>query len=151
MIVNFSLSMSGAKDIPVNSMTVHDSVSSLFTIECVFSCDPTKVNLDAVLGEEASIKVSMGNDKRNFSGVVENVSQSAIDHYKLNDVRTMVYKVTIRPRLWLLANTNNYKVFQKQSTMDIVQKILQEHKVKIKDSTQKSGKAKILLSTDWTD
>ena len=73
-----------------------------------------KVDLIALLGSSATIKVTHGSDSRYFNGIVAAAAYGGLiggaHHYRLE----------LRPWIWLLSRTQNCCIFQKKSVWDII-------------------------------
>lgn len=79
---------------------------------------------EQLLGKGLTVTVPLAGQKaRHIHGLVTQAAyREAIDHHT-------AYRVTIRPRLWLLTLTQNCRVFQNRSVLDVVREILLEQNI----------------------
>jgi type VI secretion system secreted protein VgrG len=78
------------------------------------------VKMESLLGQHASVRIRVASSERFFDGIVCSFSHSgAAGRYAL-------YRMTLWPWLWLLSTNQDCRVFQDESTVDIVKKIIGE-------------------------
>ena len=107
--------------------TVKESVSGLFSIHLRFMSPRTDIDFDALIGRDASFQVTRGTgvgEPRFWKGVASNIEQIDVEE-TVKGLST--YQATIVPRLWLLTQRRNYRMFQQKSEPQIVEKILFQH------------------------
>ena len=65
---------------------------------------------------------------RYFCGVIARITQTQV--HLLEDGGFLYgYEIIIRPKLWLLTLSTSYKIFQNQTTAQIIQTILDDHRI----------------------
>lgn len=110
-ISDFSL---GKDTFLATNLEGHERVSGLFS----YKVDVLSENLDispaAVIGKPGGVVVH-DEHQREFNGVV---THFRVGEVKLNNLRH--YQITLQPWLWFLSQTNNHRIFQDQTTKDIV-------------------------------
>ena len=106
----------------LRAFSLQDQMSRLFRIEADLSSEDGKVDFDAVLGHEVTIRLNIGqNQKRFFHGFVSRFVQVP------NEGRYAHYRATIVPWLWLLTRTSDCRIFQNKSTPDIIEDVFKRH------------------------
>jgi type VI secretion system secreted protein VgrG len=82
---------------------------------------------DKLLGKGLTVTLPLAGQKvRHIHGLVTQAAyRESIDHHT-------AYRVTIRPRLWLLTLTHNCRVFQNKSVLKVVEEILLEQNVAVR-------------------
>ncbi|NUO53062.1 MAG: type VI secretion system tip protein VgrG [Polyangiaceae bacterium] len=121
-----SLKLSTDADIDVRHFSVREAVSSLFSIHLQFVSSRTDIDFDGVIGREASFKVNRGGtftEPRMWSGVASNIEQIDIED---TEKGLSTYQVTLVPKIWLLTQRRNYRMFQQTSEPKIVIALLKE-------------------------
>lgn len=92
-----------------------------------------------------------GNNKlqRTFNGVIARIEQMGLD----SNLKFMQYRVTLRPWFWLLTHTHSFRVYQTQSTKDIISDIFDNagFKGKYKLSSLPSTKREYCLQYNESD
>jgi type VI secretion system secreted protein VgrG len=80
------------------------------------------VKIDSLLGQEVTVEVRLGLSKpRYFSGIVCEVTCRGMAG------RYVVYEAVLRPWIWLLSRKTNCRIFQNETSLDIVRKLFKEH------------------------
>lgn len=115
----------------VRSYSVDDGLSSLFSVDLDVMCQNPALDLEVVLGKEATFAIEHGVTlegalgatpaRRSWSGIVSEVSLVRSEATGLS-----TYQLTISPTLWLLTRRTNCRVFQQQSDLDVVRALLAE-------------------------
>jgi type VI secretion system secreted protein VgrG len=125
---------SGESSLTVRRFSIHEAVSTPFTVTVwVRSEDPT-VDLSNIVGRAAIFRVRSGYAKissaglRVWSGYVSYMEQTHAEHVQSKVLST--YQLRIVPHLWLLDQRRNHRIFQHMSIPDIVDKILDEWQLK---------------------
>lgn len=99
-----------------------DELSSMFRYDVEALSEDFNIDLDDLLSSEVCIAVEMdGLDTRYFHGIIASIAQdSAVGELAR-------YRLTVRPWPWLLSNTVDCKVFQKQSVPEIVASVFRDN------------------------
>ena len=114
-------------DFLVLSITGHEQLGRMFeyTIELAGKLNllnqPEDVDLQALLGTEATVKMDAKGDPRYFDGYVTR----AIRGEKRGRYQT--FTITLEPWLWFLTRTKNSRVFQEKSVKDIISEIFNDY------------------------
>ncbi|WP_394251151.1 type VI secretion system Vgr family protein [Vibrio profundi] len=106
----------------VSELTVSEYLSRPFKIELTLISK--NFEIDEQLGQKISIKRYINDTdnltlSRAFNGIVTQVQLVGMD----SNLQYSSYRVTIRPWFWLLKHTHSFRVYQSQSTKDIVSDI----------------------------
>jgi type VI secretion system secreted protein VgrG len=112
----------GPDVLAVRSIAVQEQISRLFQIDAELSSEDGLVDLDKVVGNEATLRLNVGSSaKRYFNGYVSRLVQVA------NQGGYAHYQATIVPWLWLLTRTSDCRIFQQKSIPDIIEAVFQGH------------------------
>ena len=108
-------------------MSGHEALSTPFEYKVQMESPKTDLDLSALLGQTATIEVDLGvGGTRYFNGHV--TSFSYLGSYQGAEVAPLGrYEMTLRPWLWLLSLNTNCRIFQKESTTEIVKAIWRQH------------------------
>ncbi len=138
---NLELSFASADDeaFDIRSFVVEEGLSSLFSVALSVVSTNDAVDLGEMLGQRAEFRIhggalrpSKGSDDdahhergRAFTGIVKRFEQVHAEPTGLS-----TYELEIVPRLWLLTQRTNYRVYQNVSAVDLAKKLLAEWKIK---------------------
>ena len=117
------------ESLSVRQFSVHEEMSELFTASIWARSPDDDIDFETIVGKAASFRLSNGVkgggvDARTFTGIVNHMEQVQIESSGLS-----TYFLTIVPRLWLLTQRTNHRLFQHLSIPDIVQKLLAAWKI----------------------
>ena len=87
-------------------------------IECDGKVDQTPFGVDALREVGELLPARVGAFTRYISGIVTRAEHSGVEG------RSAVYRLTLRPWLWLLSQTRNYRIFQQRSPIDTISEVL---------------------------
>src|ERR1035438_55120 len=108
----------GPDVLEIRSVSVHEQISHLFQIEAELSSENGEIDLDKVIGHDATIRLDVGQkDKRFFNGIVSRLVQGA------NVGGYAHYHATIVPWLWFLTRTSDCCIFQDMKIPDIIEDV----------------------------
>jgi type VI secretion system secreted protein VgrG len=116
-----------SENLDVREVTIDDGLSSLFTVDLQVLSDNPAIDLEALVGQQASFEIELDpiaypeTPKRTWSGVVSEVHLLRSESAGLSS-----YSLTIAPNLWLLTRRTNCRVFQQMSDLDVAKAILAE-------------------------
>lgn len=100
----------------LRSMSLQEHISRLFQIEVELCSENGEVDLDKVVGHDATIRLDVGKkEKRYFHGFVSRMVQVT------NQGGYARYQATIVPWLWLLTRTSDCRIFQEKTVPDIIE------------------------------
>ncbi|MBW2455288.1 MAG: type VI secretion system tip protein VgrG, partial [Deltaproteobacteria bacterium] len=130
------LTVASGDDLSVRHFTVREAVSELFAISVTARIQDATVDLEAIVGKPASLKVVTGYKFAALGG--ERLWTGICSHAEL--VHGMVpqpgekpqstYLIQIVPKLWLTNQRRGHRTFQHKSIPDIVDIILAEWQIK---------------------
>ena len=117
---HLALSVAGPVDFDVRDFTVHEAVSEPYRVELEVTCPDPGVDLDALVGATACFELQrvFAMVRRRWRGIVTRIEQVDVDEV------LSTYRLVIAPRLWLLTQRRQYRVFQQKSDPDVVCEIL---------------------------
>lgn len=125
-----SLEIDADDHFDLRELTLEDAISSLFQADVVAMCDNPAVDFEALVGRDATVRVDLnsslhpGEGPRSWKGIVSEVHQIGQEEEGLS-----AYSITVVPRLWLLSQRTNYRVFQQMSDLDIALALLKEWEI----------------------
>ncbi|WP_050654080.1 type VI secretion system Vgr family protein [Vibrio coralliirubri] len=159
MTDNFSPSASTivAKDSKSNEHAVSDFAISEY-LSKPFKIELTIISKNFVIDDQLGQKLSITrfvNDTDNltatrvFNGIVTQVQLLGMD----GNLQYSSYRVTLRPWFWLLKHTHSFRVYQNQSTKDIVSDVLTQagFSGSYKTGTMPSSKREYCVQYDESD
>ncbi|MCC6552488.1 MAG: type VI secretion system tip protein VgrG [Polyangiaceae bacterium] len=117
---NLELQVSSDDVFDVREFSVHERMSSLFSVTLVALCDNPNVDFEAVAGRPAAFQVR-SDHARYWTGICSELQQIAVEEGGLS-----TYHITLVPLLWLTTQRRNHRMFQQISEPDIVLKVLSE-------------------------
>ena len=106
----------------VSEFTVTQALSTPFEITAVLvsSSFSVKDQLGQLLTINRYSNESGSNKlQRSFNGVIARIEQMGLDA----NLQFMQYRITLRPWFWLLTHTHSFRVYQTQTTKDIISDI----------------------------
>lgn len=124
---SLSLELDSKDAFDVREFTVEDGLSSLFSIELVALCANPAVDFEQIVGKSATFQIQGGVgvsgslEAARWSGIVSEIHQ-----LRSEDAGLSTYHLTIVPRLWLLTQRSNCRIFQQMTDLDVARAILQE-------------------------
>lgn len=124
----------GETSLTVRRFSIHEAVSTPFTVSLWVRSENPAVNIEAIVGQAAIFKVRSGylnltgGGLRVWSGYVSYMEQTHAEHRDTKVLST--YHFRIVPHLWLLDQRRNHRIFQHLSIPDIVDKVLDAGKIK---------------------
>lgn len=122
----------------LDRMDAVEQISDPFCFDLEMHASNPSLDLSALVGKEVQITYAYGSTKRYFCGVVGTAEQGWT--VKKGDNNFTFYKAKIYPTFWLLKFTQDYRIFQNKSALDIIKEILSENSVTdIEDKTSSCG------------
>src|SRR5215471_18614797 len=114
----------------IRSFSGSEGISRLFRFDIEMVADRTKagsITPEDLIGKKMSMHLSLTTDylageRRHFNGIVNRFLQGHADR------RFAHYRAEVVPWLWLLTLTQDCRIFQNLSTLEIVKKIFDELK-----------------------
>jgi type VI secretion system secreted protein VgrG len=119
---------SGESSLSVRRFAVHEGLSTLFSVAVWARSPDPSLALDTLVGQPASLRIEAGivnsqASARVWSGVVSYMELSRVE---ASAKGLSTYHLVIVPRLWLLTQRINYRIYQHLSIPDIATKLLAE-------------------------
>ena len=114
------LTLKTEKDFLVIGMTGHEHLGRMFEYTLALAGtldmlgDPAFIDIHALMGTQATLKMKVGADERYFDGYVTRMARAEMRG------RYQTYTMTVRPWLWFATQTKDSYVFQGQSVKDII-------------------------------
>src|SRR5580658_9535883 len=110
---------SGVGSLSVRRLTVHEAVSTLYTVSVWARSDSPTIDLAGIIGQPAGLRLLTGrfDGSRIWSGVCSYIEQTHAEHR--GDKMQSLYYLRISPVLWTLEFSRNHRIFQHLSIPDI--------------------------------
>ena len=124
---HLQLTVASGDELSVRRFSAAESTSALFTVSVWVRAANPEIDLEAIVGKEASLHVvqgarfTLGMGSRTWKGVCAYAEQVQAEPTGLS-----TYYLRIVPRLWLLTQRQNYRIFQHLSIPDIADQLLAE-------------------------
>jgi type VI secretion system secreted protein VgrG len=129
-------------EIQVRSFAIKQGMSRLFSIELRVLSPNHDIDFDGVTGKAASMTLPTHRATPSWHGICTQIDQVRVDTKGL-----ATYSLTIAPSAWLMTQRRNYRVFQMESELDIVKKMLGEwniaHEARVDASRYKPRKYRV--------
>ncbi|HSN97073.1 MAG TPA: type VI secretion system tip protein TssI/VgrG, partial [Candidatus Nanopelagicales bacterium] len=117
----FELQIASGDALDVRQFSIHERLSALFTVSLIALSDNPDISFDDVVGQPARFTLRRGDHTRTFTGICNHLQQIRVEEQGAS-----TYELTIVPTLWLLTQRRNYRMFQQESELEIVKKLLDE-------------------------
>ncbi|HWG04757.1 MAG TPA: type VI secretion system tip protein TssI/VgrG, partial [Beijerinckiaceae bacterium] len=102
-----------------------------FRVECLSTDD--NVDFDQVLGLSSTVKMTFyAGPDRYFDGITVEAQSLGIRQ------DLFVYRIVLRPSLWLTTRTTNCRIWHDTNALDIIKEVLGDDSVNYRDATTKS-------------
>jgi len=140
---------SGENTLSVRRVQIHEAVSTLFSISVWARSPNFDLDLEALVGQPAAFQVVHGTKLvanqggRRWSGVVSLIEQVQGESGGSGEKPLSTYYLRIMPRLWLLTQRQNYRIYQHLSIPDISEKLLSEWGLKASFQIDKGSYPKL--------
>jgi uncharacterized protein involved in type VI secretion and phage assembly len=117
------------ESLSVRRFAVHEAMSSLFSVSVWARSPDDDIDLEAMVGKKAALRAASGTafalyGGRAWTGVCNHMEQVQAESTGLS-----TYYLRIVPRLWLLTQRKNNRIFQHLSIPDITAKMLDEWQI----------------------
>ena len=126
------LSVASGHPLSVRRFNVSEAVSSLTSIAVRARCLEADVDLEAILGKEASLHIVHGTvhvaglGSRTWKGICTHIEQVQGVSPLPGQKAESTYFLRIAPRAWLLTQRRGYRIYQHLSIPDIIDTLLAE-------------------------
>ena len=105
-----------------HKMRAKEEMSRLFEYQLELLSLKEDIDLDALLGQSITIGLERADGSvRHFNGLCSRISEGE------KHGRFFKYHATVRPWLWMLTRTKNYRMFQEKTVPDILKEMFDQH------------------------
>ncbi|WP_159731266.1 type VI secretion system Vgr family protein [Methylosinus sp. Ce-a6] len=123
----------GKDRLAITALDATEGLSELFEFRVEAVSADANIDFDRLLGCECAVSLSLlDRPKRFFSGVAAEAQATG----SFEDL--FVYRLVLRPALWLLTRTTNCRIFHRKTALAIVTDVLGERNVSIENATKRS-------------
>ena len=126
---------SGESSLSVRRFSVTETMSNLFSVSVWAMSEDAALDLEAFVGQAGGLRVltgykfASGTGGRQWSGIVNFMEQTQAVEPHPGQKPLSTYFFRIAPKLWLLTQRRNFRIFQHLSIPDIIKKLLAEWSV----------------------
>jgi type VI secretion system secreted protein VgrG len=115
-----------------------EALSELFTFQIEASSKTENANLQSIMGQKCSVKMTLKNGShRIFNGTLVDAQW----HGKENDL--YLYRFTLRPWFWLLSQRADCRIFKNKTAIEIIKQIFAKEETASFDDRTSDGLEKI--------
>jgi type VI secretion system secreted protein VgrG len=107
------------RDLAVSEFTARERLSAPFEIDVHLAAED-EIGLEDMVGRPACLTAALGDSERRFHGIVRTFRQTGASG------RFFLYQARVVPALWMLALERDCRIFQDQTTEQIVREVLTE-------------------------
>ncbi|WP_437946582.1 type VI secretion system tip protein TssI/VgrG [Sorangium sp. So ce296] len=123
-VLRLDLSLASGEALRVERVAIREALSSLFTVEVEAVSPEPCVDLKAIAGQPAALRIEAGegsglSGERVWSGVCSHVRQVHALEVRGGDIGVSTYALTIVPALWRMALRTDHRIYQHQSVPEI--------------------------------
>ncbi|HZF54969.1 MAG TPA: type VI secretion system tip protein TssI/VgrG [Polyangiaceae bacterium] len=121
---------SGEDSLSVRRFTVNESISSLFTVSIWARSESPSIDLEGIVGQEAAFRIASGmkfartGGARYWTGICSFIEQVHGVQPSPGQKPLSTYHLRIVPKLYLLSQRRNSRIFQHTSIPDITDALL---------------------------
>ncbi len=124
------LEVESDEQLEVRDFSVEEALSALFTVRLTVVSSSPDVDMAAITGKRAVFtlrsELPLGARARAWEGICSHMELVRTEADGLS-----TYRVVVVPRLWLLSQRRNYRIFQHLSEPEIVARVLKEWDVEV--------------------
>jgi type VI secretion system secreted protein VgrG len=134
MSANMEVTVASKDDLDVRAFSVHQAMSSLFTVTVTAVSRNPDIDFEAVIGKEASFTLrghTSDGTPRTWSGICSELHQLAVETQGVS-----TYHLRLVPRMWLASQRRNHRMFQMKTELDIAAQLLDEWGVETEQKIQ---------------
>jgi type VI secretion system secreted protein VgrG len=116
----------GPDKLLLSSMNGSEGLSRLFSFELSLLSEDSKIVFKDIIGKSVTVSVEPeSGETRYFNGIISRFSQiSGLSSSTDDSTRVSQYSATLVPKLWLLTQSAECKIFQNKSVPEIVEAVL---------------------------
>ena len=138
---NLTLTTASKATLGVRQVSAHDQMGAPFSLDIIAqSQKPTTgykasimgptIDLDAIIGKEATLAITQDDGKRRvYVGICSHVEQIRFDD---TDEGMSTYYLRLVPHLWLLSQRRGHRIYQHKNIPEIIKSLFEEWKLKTK-------------------
>ncbi len=120
--------------------SLEEGLNSLFSIDIVATSNNPAIDFEQLIGKDASFTVKSakggeGATAPKWSGIISELHQ-----IKAEDTGLSTYHLTLVPKMWLLTQRINCRIFQQQTDLEVAKSLLDEWNLSPVDETSKQYK-----------
>ena len=123
-----NVEVASGDSLDVRSFAVRQGMSELFHIDVRVMSKNLDVDFDTVIGQPAKFTLGTHWSAQTWEGTCSEMEQIRVDSQGL-----ATYALVIQPKAWLMTQRRNYRIFQFETELDIVKKMLGEWGVKFEE------------------
>jgi uncharacterized protein involved in type VI secretion and phage assembly len=141
---------SGEDTLSVRRFAVHEAMSSLFSASVWARSPNDDIDLESIVGKPAALRIASGaahawlGGARRFAGICRTMHLQRAESTGLS-----TYQLQIVPRLWLLTQRRNHRLFQHQSIPDIAASLLREWEIDHELRIDRAAHPRLELRTQY--
>lgn len=121
--LDLKLDVATGDTLDVRSFRVDEAMNAPFSVELTAVSRDACLDLEGLVGEEARFTIA---DVRSWAGVVRDCELLRVEPNGLS-----TYRLEIVPRLWLLGQRRNYRIFQRMSEPAMALLLLEEWQIAV--------------------
>ena len=106
-------------------MQAEEAISQPFGWQLELLSESADVAFDQLIGQGIGVALQVPDAKRHFHGLVTRFELTG------RHGRYFRYEATVRPWLWVLTRTQDCRIFQEKSTLEIVKEVFEDHSVAV--------------------
>lgn len=119
-LISIKTALEGEDDLLLTSFKGSEHISDLFEFQLEVMSEKPDINPADIIGKPVTVTIHE-KPERQFNGFINNLTQCESTENKLHN-----YKISMVPWLWFLTQNNNYRIFQEQTTQQIITDIFKE-------------------------
>ncbi|WP_193088192.1 type VI secretion system tip protein TssI/VgrG [Advenella sp. FME57] len=133
------------------SLQGHEGLSCLSEWTVRFVSEHAKLDLQSMLGQSVTFEIETGASPRFLNGVVTGFE---LLHRETGTPRYYIYQATVRSWLWYATQNSDNRIFQNETAVDIITKVLGKYdfdvEVRLMNSYRKWGYCVQFQETDFS-
>jgi type VI secretion system secreted protein VgrG len=110
-------------ELVLHSMTGQEGIGTPYRYDLELLSENPNISLSELLGQPISVQVELpgGEGTREFNGIVTHFT------FVESVGRNCLYRVTVRPWLWLMSYRVRSRIFQNQTVPEVIEALFREH------------------------
>ncbi len=117
----------GPEAVILESLQGEESLSQPYEFTLRLVSENPQISFQALLGKAVTVSIDCNSETRYINGVVGQLTQ--LITAKRGDDNATYYEAKIYPTFWMLKLTQDCRIFQNKTPMEIIKEVLQEHTV----------------------